>query len=58
MVSKWWMRQSTTAFAGSEHQSKIYSESNRWRFPRIFAELNSMQTLAIYRRLLLETTIA
>jgi hypothetical protein len=58
MVSKWWMRQSTTVFAGSAHQSKIYGESNRWRFPRIFAELNSMQTLAIYRRLLLETTIA
>jgi hypothetical protein len=52
MVSNWWMRQSATAFGKTPHQSKIYAESNRSRFWQIFAELNSMQTLAIYRRLL------
>ena len=34
------------------HQSKIYAESNRSIFSRIFLDLTSMQTLAIYRRLL------
>src|ERR1700742_1309568 len=52
------MHQSTTVFARTPHQSKIYTKSNRSRFRRIFVELNSMQTLAIYRRLLLKTTIA
>src|ERR1700742_4951930 len=52
MVSNWWMRQSATAFSKTRRQSKIYAESNRWRFRQIFAELNSMQTLAVYRRLL------
>jgi hypothetical protein len=33
-------------------QSKIYAESNRTHFSRIFAALISMQTPAIYRRLL------
>jgi hypothetical protein len=33
-------------------QSKIYSESNQSGFRRIFDDLTSMQTLAIYRRLL------
>jgi hypothetical protein len=36
----------------NSHQSKIYTESNHSDFPRIFAGLISMQTLAIYRRLL------
>jgi hypothetical protein len=40
------------------HQSKIYTESNQSDFPRIFAELISMQTLAIYRRLLSQGLIA
>jgi hypothetical protein len=39
-------------------QSKIYTESNQSDFPRIFAELISMQTLAIYRRLLIQGLIA
>jgi hypothetical protein len=41
-------------FAESRHQSKIYTESNRPDFSRIFADLTSMQTLAIYRRLLVK----
>jgi hypothetical protein len=42
------------AAAGGEspHQSKIYTESNQSDFSRIFGELISMQTLAIYRPLL------
>jgi hypothetical protein len=36
------------------HQSKIYTESNQSGFQRIFADLSSMQTLAIYRRLLVK----
>jgi hypothetical protein len=36
----------------SRHQSKIYTESNDSNFSRIFGDLTSMQTLAIYRRLL------
>jgi hypothetical protein len=40
------------------HQSKIYTESNQSDFPRIFTELISMQTLAIYRRLLSQGLIA
>jgi hypothetical protein len=40
------------------HQSKIYTESNQSVFPRIFAQLISMQTLAIYRRLLSQGLIA
>ena len=39
-------------FSQSRHQSKIYTESNHWDFWQIFADLTSMQTLAIYRRLL------
>ena len=45
-------------FAESRHQSKIYTESNDSDFSRIFGDLNSMQTLAIYRRLLVRTMIA
>jgi hypothetical protein len=38
------------------HQSKIYSESISQVFSRIFESLNSMQTLAIYRRLVVQGT--
>ena len=51
MVSKWWMRPSAIS-RESRHQSKIYTESNQSNFSQIFGELTSMQTLAIYRRLL------
>jgi hypothetical protein len=34
------------------HQSKIYTESIQSDFTEIFGDLTSMQTLAIYRRLL------
>jgi hypothetical protein len=40
------------------HQSKIYAESNQSDFPQIFGELISMQTLAIYRPLLVRRSIA
>jgi hypothetical protein len=40
------------------HQSKIYTESNESDFSRIFGVLSSMQTLAIYRRLLVKGLIA
>src|ERR1700721_1081577 len=46
------------AAGGDPHQSKIYAESNQSDFSRIFAELISMQTLAIYRRLLVRTDCA
>jgi hypothetical protein len=35
------------------HQSKIYTESNQSGFSQIFSDLTSMQTLALYRRLLI-----
>lgn len=38
-------------FAESRHQSKIYTEFNQSDFSQIFDDLTSMQTLAIYRRL-------
>jgi Family of unknown function (DUF5330) len=44
-------------FSETRHQSKIYTESNRSDFPRIFADLTSMQTLAIYRRLLVQNQL-
>jgi hypothetical protein len=40
------------------HQSKIYTESNQSGFSRIFGVLSSMQTLAIYRRLVVRGLIA
>jgi hypothetical protein len=40
--------------AGIRHQSKIYTESNQSTFRQIFADLTSMQTLAIYRQLLIK----
>jgi hypothetical protein len=36
----------------NRHQSKIYTESNQSDFSQIFGDFTSMQTLAIYRRLL------
>jgi hypothetical protein len=42
------------ALAESRHQSKIYTESNQSHFPQIFGDLTSMQTLALYRRLLVK----
>jgi hypothetical protein len=44
--------EATRYFAENRHQSKIYTESNHPDFSRVFGELTSMQTLAIYRRLL------
>jgi hypothetical protein len=44
--------------ACAPHQSKIYAESNRSDFLRIFGGLSSMQTLAIYGRLLSQEPIA
>jgi len=43
-------------FAG--HQSNIYAESNHSKFQRIFVEFSSMQTLAIYRRLIIRSKAA
>jgi len=39
-------------FCGIRRQSIIYAESNESGFPQIFGYLTSMQTLALYRRLL------
>jgi hypothetical protein len=58
MVSKWWMRQRVAPSRESPHQSKIYTESNQSDFTPIFGELISMQTLAIYRPLLVKGSIA
>jgi len=52
MVSKWWMHRVRRFCRESPHQLKIYTESNESNFSRIFGELISMQTLAIYRPLL------
>jgi hypothetical protein len=42
----------------SPHQLKIYAESNESDFSQIFGELISMQTLAIYRPLLVRGLLA
>src|ERR1700676_1855629 len=55
MVSKWWIRPQPPAHVPNWHQSKIYAESNHSNFSRILEDLTSMQTLAIYRRLLVMT---
>jgi hypothetical protein len=52
MVSKWWTQQQRHFCRQNPHQSKIYAESNDSNFSPIFGDLTSMQTLAIYRRLL------
>jgi hypothetical protein len=49
-----WFRKGGRATGGERRrQLKIYTESNQRDFSRISRELNSMQTLAIYRRLLI-----
>src|SRR6478609_33086 len=52
MVSKWWMRQPGPLGVAHRHQSKIYTESNQSDYRQNFGDLTSMQTLALYRRLL------
>jgi hypothetical protein len=42
----------------NRHQSKIYTESNQSHLSQIFRDLTSMQTLAIYPRLLVRGLIA
>jgi hypothetical protein len=48
------MRRAPVFLPGSRHQSKIYTESNQSSFRQIFDDLTSMQTLAIYRQLLIK----
>src|SRR3954447_15485355 len=48
MVSKWW----TGEQMRERDQSKIYAESHRSTFLQIFRVFHSMQTLAVYPRLL------
>jgi hypothetical protein len=45
-------RRGTRHFAEIRRQSKIYTESIQSDFMQIFSDLTSMQTLALYRRLL------
>jgi len=40
------------------HQSKIYAESNHCNFQRIFGDFTSMETLPIYRRLIVRNKAA
>jgi hypothetical protein len=58
MVSKWWMACAECDQLQWRHQSKIYAESNRSAFLQIFRDFTSMQTRAVYRRLLREGSIA
>jgi hypothetical protein len=58
MVSKWWMGGVRRFCRESPHQLKIYTESNESDFSQIFSGLISMQTLAIYRPLLVRGLIA
>jgi hypothetical protein len=58
MVSKWWMRGVRRFCRESPPQLKIYAESNESNFSRIFGGLISMQTLAIYRPLLVRGLLA
>src|SRR5882757_4674155 len=52
MVSKWWTCRADSVSGVFRHQSNIYAESNHSDFPRIFDAFTSMQTLAVYRALL------
>src|SRR5436190_3028756 len=53
MVSKWWMRQMHVSHREcARRQLKIYGESKEPDLLRIFSALSSMQSLAIYRGLL------
>jgi len=54
MVSKWWMGGEAGVFAENRSQSKFYTESTHSNFSRIFGDLTSMQTLAIYPRLVVK----
>src|SRR5579859_2717479 len=54
MVSKWWMRLCRQITRQNLHQSKIYVESNHSNFSQILDDLTSMQTLPIYRRLIVK----
>jgi len=54
MVSKWWMGGYIGVFAENRHQLKIYAESIASHFSQIFGDLTSMQTLAIYPRLVVK----
>jgi len=58
MVSKWWMRERRELSRDSGHQSKIYAESNHSGFHEIFGDFASMETLTIYRRLLIRNEAA
>jgi len=44
-------------FMHAGYQSKIYIESNQSDFQLIFGEFTSMQTLTIYRRLLVRSKL-
>src|SRR5260370_40626521 len=55
MVSKWWTHRASGVQAPRRYQSKIYIESNQKDFQPIFGEFTSMQTLTIYRRLLVRS---
>jgi hypothetical protein len=54
MVSKWWMGGCARVFAENRPQLKIYTESTHSNFSQIFGDLTSMQTLAIYPRLVVK----
>jgi hypothetical protein len=58
MVSKWWMRERRGISRDSGHQLKIYAESNHCNFQRIFGDFTSMETLLIYRELLVRNKAA
>jgi hypothetical protein len=58
MVSKWWMRRVRRFCRENPHQLKIYAESNESNFSQNFDGLISMQTLAIYRPLLVRGLLA
>jgi hypothetical protein len=52
MVSKWWMPERVSFLPENGHQSKIYAESNDSGSGRVFGAFASIETLTIYRRLL------
>jgi hypothetical protein len=56
MVSKWWTGSACLNPGRKRHQSKIYAESNQSDFWKTFGDLTSMQTLALYPRLLIQET--
>jgi hypothetical protein len=54
MVSKWWTGAAIGVFTENRLKLKIYTESIRSDFSQIFGDLTSMQTLAIYPRLVVK----